>query len=60
MFRCNDCKTEYGGIRGIVAERCPRCEAESASPAISIRRTAEGELRGHKLSRWAVSSSHPS
>lgn len=28
MFRCNSCKTEYGGIRGVTADVCPRCEAE--------------------------------
>jgi len=29
MFRCDQCKTEYGGIRGVTADRCPRCAAES-------------------------------
>jgi hypothetical protein len=28
MFRCNSCHTEYGGIRGVVADVCPRCEGE--------------------------------
>lgn len=37
MFRCDHCQTEYGGIRGIVAARCPRCAAADA-PAISVRR----------------------
>ena len=27
MFHCNHCHTEYGGIRGISAEKCPRCAA---------------------------------
>jgi hypothetical protein len=25
MFRCDQCKREFGGIRGIAADRCPRC-----------------------------------
>lgn len=33
MFRCNHCKREYGGIRGITTDRtidrCPRCIANS-------------------------------
>jgi hypothetical protein len=28
MFQCNQCHTEYGGIRGITADRCPRCAAQ--------------------------------
>ncbi len=26
MFQCDQCHTEYGGIRGISAGRCGRCE----------------------------------
>jgi hypothetical protein len=37
MFRCDHCQTEYGGIRGVIADRCPRC-AELEGPAISVRR----------------------
>lgn len=29
MFRCDNCKTEYGGIRGVSADVCPRCETDS-------------------------------
>jgi len=32
MFRCDSCKTEYGGIRGVTADRCPRCEAAASTP----------------------------
>lgn len=34
MFRCDSCKTEYGGIRGVVADVCPRCEAEGTAPQL--------------------------
>lgn len=27
MFQCNQCHIEYGGIRGISADSCPRCRA---------------------------------
>ena len=33
MFRCNHCKTEYGGIRGVTADNCPRCVARYGIPA---------------------------
>ncbi len=33
MFRCNHCKTEYGGIRGVDADNCPRCVARYSVPA---------------------------
>lgn len=29
MFYCNQCETEYGGIRGVTAECCPRCAARN-------------------------------
>jgi hypothetical protein len=29
MFRCSQCHTEYGGIRGIAPGSCPRCRAQS-------------------------------
>jgi hypothetical protein len=32
MFQCNQCHTEYGGIRGITADRCPRCAAQDDAP----------------------------
>jgi hypothetical protein len=41
MFRCNHCNTEYGGIRGISADKCPRCvardgvAADQSSPALA-------------------------
>lgn len=25
MFQCNHCHTEYGGIRGVSGDKCPRC-----------------------------------
>jgi hypothetical protein len=31
MFRCNHCHTEYGGIRGISADICPRCRDREAT-----------------------------
>ena len=37
MFRCDHCQTEYGGIRGVIADRCPRCVGLD-TPAISVRR----------------------
>jgi len=45
MFRCNHCHTEYGGIRGISADICPRCRerqaaASNASAFGSTRLTA--------------------
>ncbi len=33
MFRCDHCHTEYGGIRGIAAERCPRCTSKDGVAA---------------------------
>jgi len=33
MFRCNSCHTEYGGIRGITADVCPRCRDRQATAA---------------------------
>ncbi len=39
MFRCDHCHTEYGGIRGISADSCPRCRAK-ASAAIRQRPAA--------------------
>jgi hypothetical protein len=32
MFRCEQCHREYGGIRGISTDSCPRCKPlESAA-----------------------------
>jgi hypothetical protein len=39
MFQCNSCNTEYGGIRGVVADVCPRCESvagETLAPVIRL------------------------
>jgi hypothetical protein len=33
MFQCNQCHTEYGGIRGISAHSCPRCQARQDGAA---------------------------
>ena len=30
MFKCDHCHTEYGGIRGISADVCPRCRDRRA------------------------------
>jgi hypothetical protein len=32
MFQCNHCHTEYGGIRGISADVCPRCRDRQGGP----------------------------
>jgi len=46
MFRCSHCQTEYGGIRGVLAESCPRCMAGDeiaiprSSPSSAARETA--------------------
>ncbi len=31
MFRCDQCHTEYGGIRGISIDRCPRCRQQAGA-----------------------------
>jgi hypothetical protein len=39
MFRCNSCHTEYGGIRGVTADVCPRCrdrEAAQSMPTTAV------------------------
>jgi hypothetical protein len=41
MAQCNHCHTEYGGIRGISIDRCPRCKpqesvAQARRPAASL------------------------
>jgi hypothetical protein len=33
MFQCDNCHTEYGGIRGLPAGTCPRCREREAAPA---------------------------
>ena len=33
MVRCNQCHTEYGGIRGISIHSCPRCRQQQKSVA---------------------------
>lgn len=30
MFRCDHCHTEYGGIRGLTAGTCQRCQEQTA------------------------------
>ncbi len=49
MFRCEQCHREYGGIRGISTESCPRCKPlESAA---ELRREMQtGESPG---SNWS-------
>jgi hypothetical protein len=32
MFKCEHCHTEYGGIRGLSADSCPRCREAGGSP----------------------------
>jgi hypothetical protein len=32
MFKCENCHTEYGGIRGLDAASCPRCRAAKGLP----------------------------
>jgi len=56
MFRCNHCKREYGGIRGITIDRtidlCPRCTADSKSSPLSAPARAHfaaGPRRGRAL-----------
>jgi hypothetical protein len=36
MFQCNHCHTEYGGIRGITADVCPRCRDRQATATGSV------------------------
>jgi hypothetical protein len=31
MFQCNQCHTEFGGIRGISADSCPRCRQQGSA-----------------------------
>jgi hypothetical protein len=31
MFQCNQCHTEYGGIRGISTGTCPRCRQREST-----------------------------
>lgn len=56
MFRCSQCQTEYGGIRGIAIESCPRCRRESvaelrhSSPAGIAATFESGES---PLSNWS-------
>ncbi|HXS34490.1 MAG TPA: hypothetical protein VN758_12030 [Solirubrobacterales bacterium] len=57
MFRCNQCHTEYGGIRGISIDSCPRCrqqegvaELRHASPANAATGWRSGES---PLSNWS-------
>jgi hypothetical protein len=36
MFQCDQCQTEYGGIRGLDSGTCPRCrEAPASRPALA-------------------------
>lgn len=46
MFRCSQCEREFGGIRGVMADRCPRCAA-SARPD-SSRLAALQSLADHR------------
>jgi hypothetical protein len=36
MFRCEQCHTEYGGIRGISADSCPRCRPQEAAAEMRV------------------------
>lgn len=42
MFRCEQCETEFGGIRGVSAARCPRCAAKDAAAHHNPIRSAIG------------------
>lgn len=35
MFQCDQCHTEYGGIRGLPAGHCPRCRGTEGTGAIA-------------------------
>jgi hypothetical protein len=46
MFQCNQCHTEYGGIRGISSGTCPRCrQRESTENTQPSPATAAGASR---------------
>jgi hypothetical protein len=49
MFRCDHCKTEYGGIRGVTADRCPRCAAEGVATRRPAHLTAVSPAPWHPL-----------
>jgi hypothetical protein len=50
MFKCDCCHTEYGGIRGVVAPKCPRC---------APRATDSSGLRGGSGRFFRVIDSRP-
>jgi hypothetical protein len=60
MFQCKSCHTEYGGIRGIAADRCPRCAGlgKAADPQprdlamIAPKAVAVGRSPGLTGSSW--------
>jgi hypothetical protein len=47
MFRCDRCHTEYGGIRGISTDSCPRCK----------QLTGVTEMRPSHATAWHSSES---
>lgn len=63
MFRCNHCKTEYGGIRGVSGDICPRCIAQNdgasrapSAPSMEIAPTPWDSLQLAVSSRPSLSS----
>jgi hypothetical protein len=34
MFECSHCHTRFGGIRGIAADKCPRCATGDSASAL--------------------------
>jgi hypothetical protein len=60
MFQCSQCHTEYGGIRGISADRCPRCTALGDAAAqrprdltmVASKAVAVGRSPGLTASSW--------
>jgi anaerobic ribonucleoside-triphosphate reductase len=43
MFQCDHCKREYGGIRGVTGQTCPRC--------LSNRESIRSEMVDRKAQR---------
>ncbi|HEY0391640.1 MAG TPA: hypothetical protein VGC63_08025 [Solirubrobacterales bacterium] len=54
MFRCDQCHTEYGGIRGIASGRCARCRPDERI-AIEARHSKPSRL----VAAWPSTESPP-
>jgi hypothetical protein len=54
MFRCNHCHTEYGGIRGLSADICPRCRDRQAAAASNASAFASSDSTRLTASSWSL------